>query len=108
MHVFRPSWLVLLSSQQKLRWTLMKNLKEEKGSHLRMKSLAPSISSTVLLVRGRWAAPSQERTMVLTMRRRKVRLLVGVAISKEVDGDTDQSGSGIKRADWSSPTNPLL
>ena len=77
----------------------MKNLKEEKGSHLRMKSLAPSISSTVLLVRDRWAAPSQERTMVLTMRRRKVRLLEGVAISKEGDGDTDQSGSGIKRAD---------
>ena len=65
-----------------------------------MKSLAPSISSTVLLVRGRWAAPSQERTMVLTMKRTKVRLLlVGVAISKEVDGDTDQGGSGIKRAD---------
>ena len=65
-----------------------------------MKSFAPSTSSTVLLVRGRWVAPLHERIMALTRRRTKDG---GVAISREVDGDTDQTRSGIKRADWSSP-----
>ena len=67
--------------------------------HLRIKSLAPSISSTVLLVRDSWV-PSQETRMALTKRRRTKDSLGGVAISREGYGDTDQSSSGIKRPDW--------
>ena len=77
--------------------TSMRNKKLE--LHLRIKSLAPSISSTVLLVRDSWV-PLQETTMALTKMIRTKDSLGGVAISREGYGDTDQSSSGIKRPDW--------
>ena len=90
MCVFEPTGV-----KKKLRQKTKKN-----RSHLRIKSAAPSISSTVLLVRDR-CAPLQERMRTLLTSRGMMDLLEGgVAISIEGDGDTEQSGSGIKRADW--------
>ena len=90
MCVFKPTGV-----KKKLRQKTKKN-----RSHLRIKSAAPSISSTVLLVRDS-CAPLQERMRTLLTSRRMMDLLEGgVAISIEGDGDTEQSGSGIKRADW--------